>query len=540
MKKLILVCFIGLLPVVHSLQAQDSPIDLAKGLKAYYTFTNQSLNSMVPSQGAQLKGAQWMANRFGSEVSAFDFNGVDQNLLIPYHDGLDIDKRDGYSISLWLKPRDSNQGCILLKEGDYGLKWNGMRDPLTVFDGLNNGFPMAKFDDWESARWYHIALIKQASTLYLYIDGRLDASWPLQGPKKSLDKNLYIGKHPYFWGAFKGGIDDIALYDRPLNSYEVSVLSQIENIPLESFANEPIEKADLNDFLGTWEGVITQEGNKEIPNYSFTLHFTKIEDGILKGYSRIEVPENDAFGVTRIQGIVSGNALSFEEIQIYRQKNYNGYKWCQKYGQIIHESKNDNVKGKWYANNCQMTGELLLFKTKNKFNYYDNRLSRQISLSDLEKMLEGKKQGKVASTSSTKPILAANKEVAKAPPVQTVSQKEDTYLKVDLDPIEFSFNNSNLTPSSMNYLKGKLVPLLKQYPSIKLKIEGYTDASGDDDYNMTLSYLRAKTIYQFLVSQGVGASRLSYQGFGEANPLSNNTTITGRKQNRRVEFKVDI
>ncbi|MEO0473854.1 MAG: LamG domain-containing protein, partial [Bacteroidota bacterium] len=277
--------------------AQSSQLNLAKGLRAYYTFSHQEkTNRVAGSQNIVIKSVDWVDNRFGDPEDAVRFDGNQHQLLIPKSPTVDIDKGDGYSLSLWIRPRDDNPGCLILKDGDYGIKWNGMKKPLTVFDGVENGFPSGQFKRWVSAEWFHIAVVKKGQQLSLYVNGQLDTQFELES--KSLPENLdvYIGKHPYFWGAFAGQMDDIALYDRPLNKFEVLALGQIENIPLDGQVEAPKEPLDPKSLLGVWQGVVTQPNNELVPNYSFWIYFSKIENGKLKGFSRIEVPEKKAYG----------------------------------------------------------------------------------------------------------------------------------------------------------------------------------------------------------------------------------------------------
>jgi outer membrane protein OmpA-like peptidoglycan-associated protein len=55
---------------------------------------------------------------------------------------------------------------------------------------------------------------------------------------------------------------------------------------------------------------------------------------------------------------------------------------------------------------------------------------------------------------------------------------------------------------------------------------------------MTLSQNRAKSVYDYLVSNGIGAERLAFKGYGETMPIADNNTPEGRAKNRRTEFKV--
>ena len=69
---------------------------------------------------------------------------------------------------------------------------------------------------------------------------------------------------------------------------------------------------------------------------------------------------------------------------------------------------------------------------------------------------------------------------------------------------------------------------MKKYPAYNLKIEGHTDSDGKEDANLKLSKERAKTCYDYLVSKGVLASRMTHDGFGESRPIADNTTESGK------------
>ncbi|MEP7128814.1 MAG: OmpA family protein, partial [Chitinophagales bacterium] len=84
----------------------------------------------------------------------------------------------------------------------------------------------------------------------------------------------------------------------------------------------------------------------------------------------------------------------------------------------------------------------------------------------------------------------------------------------------------------------KLTDLLKQNSTLKIQISGHTDNQGTAAYNQLLSENRAKTVYDYLVVNGIIASRLTYKGYGETKPLQSNDTEAGKSVNRRTEFTV--
>lgn len=101
----------------------------------------------------------------------------------------------------------------------------------------------------------------------------------------------------------------------------------------------------------------------------------------------------------------------------------------------------------------------------------------------------------------------------------------------------FDFNSARLRPESTPTLN-EILRTLNNNPEVRLAIEGHTDSSGEEDYNLTLSEQRAQSVVEYLVDQGVDEGRLTPVGRGEVEPVGDNDTEAGRQQNRRVVLKV--
>lgn len=85
----------------------------------------------------------------------------------------------------------------------------------------------------------------------------------------------------------------------------------------------------------------------------------------------------------------------------------------------------------------------------------------------------------------------------------------------------------------------KLATFMNQYADTVVTVEGHTDSQGSDAYNQKLSQSRADAVKAALITKyGIGADRVNAIGFGEAKPVADNTTATGREQNRRVVGQV--
>ena len=108
---------------------------------------------------------------------------------------------------------------------------------------------------------------------------------------------------------------------------------------------------------------------------------------------------------------------------------------------------------------------------------------------------------------------------------------------VILKNIFFDVNKYDLKPSSQIELD-ELIKLLRENPLVTVQINGFTDNMGKPADNLLLSENRAKSVVYYLTSKGIDAKRLSYKGYGEAQPVSPNTTEAGRANNRRTELKV--
>jgi len=114
---------------------------------------------------------------------------------------------------------------------------------------------------------------------------------------------------------------------------------------------------------------------------------------------------------------------------------------------------------------------------------------------------------------------------------------EGIRLVLGENSIRFDTNKSSLTPTAKANLN-KLVAVFTEYPDTNIQIYGYTDNTGSDAYNLTLSEQRASSVKEYLIAKGLNNSRFSTSGFGEADPIVTNETAEGRSQNRRVEFAI--
>jgi OOP family OmpA-OmpF porin len=101
--------------------------------------------------------------------------------------------------------------------------------------------------------------------------------------------------------------------------------------------------------------------------------------------------------------------------------------------------------------------------------------------------------------------------------------------------VQFALNSAALSDAGMATLGG-ITGQIQQRD--RLEVQGFTDSTGDDGYNIGLSQRRAGVVVRYLVSQGVDLFRITVIGLGEASPTADNSTREGREQNRRVEVRL--
>jgi OmpA-OmpF porin, OOP family len=101
--------------------------------------------------------------------------------------------------------------------------------------------------------------------------------------------------------------------------------------------------------------------------------------------------------------------------------------------------------------------------------------------------------------------------------------------------IHFDTGEATILPDSESTLN-EIVKLLEQSPDLKLRVEGHTDNVGAAAANQALAEKRAQAVVAWLVAHGISSPRLTAKGFGQTQPVADNSTEDGRAKNRRVEL----
>ncbi len=111
-------------------------------------------------------------------------------------------------------------------------------------------------------------------------------------------------------------------------------------------------------------------------------------------------------------------------------------------------------------------------------------------------------------------------------------------IKISFDSgLLFDVDKAFVKPESKAELDD-LAEILNKYPDTKILIEGHTDSTGSEEHNLTLSRLRSQAVSNYLAQIQIDPTRFTIMGYGESQPVADNSTVEGRALNRRVDLGI--
>ena len=143
--------------------------------------------------------------------------------------------------------------------------------------------------------------------------------------------------------------------------------------------------------------------------------------------------------------------------------------------------------------------------------------------------------GNTASSDNARvtPPKTLDAKVVYTPPLVVAAVGKTTQLRA----IQFVQSKAELLPDAMPALE-QLLQFLQSKPTAEIELSGHTDNQGDFDENLRLSKQRVEVVKDYLVKNGIAASRISTRGYGPTRPIASNNTESTRQLNRRVEMIV--
>ncbi len=167
----------------------------------------------------------------------------------------------------------------------------------------------------------------------------------------------------------------------------------------------------------------------------------------------------------------------------------------------------------------------------------DLEARRQLSEQEMQALRERADSLRNAAEEANRRLAEAVGQLRSLVAEITNLQQTQRGLVISLSDILFDVGKSTLKAGAQASI-GRIAVVLRQYPQHQILVEGHTDATGGDDFNLQLSRDRANSVRTELVAGGVDASKITAEGFGESRPVATNDTPAGRQQNRRVEIVI--
>jgi outer membrane protein OmpA-like peptidoglycan-associated protein len=146
-------------------------------------------------------------------------------------------------------------------------------------------------------------------------------------------------------------------------------------------------------------------------------------------------------------------------------------------------------------------------------------------------------QAEAAKARAEAAALAASEQKLREELAELQAQKTERGIVLTLGDVLFDVDEATLKAGATQSL-ARLVGFLKEYPDRQVLVEGHTDSTGTEAYNLELSQRRADAVVQFLSLNGIAPERAIATGYGTTFPVATNETAEGRQRNRRVEIVI--
>lgn len=154
---------------------------------------------------------------------------------------------------------------------------------------------------------------------------------------------------------------------------------------------------------------------------------------------------------------------------------------------------------------------------------------------DLDDILKGAAIGAGVGAGVGAYMDAQQEKLARIPGTTVERVGEDMLLVHFESDVLFAVDSSDLNSASRSALN-EAAAVMVEYKKTAVISQGHTDSTGSDSHNQGLSERRAKSVADYLISQGLEATRITWQGYGENHPVASNDNSSGRSLNRRVDL----
>ena len=201
-----------------------------------------------------------------------------------------------------------------------------------------------------------------------------------------------------------------------------------------------------------------------------------------------------------------------------------------------------------YAEIAKLQGETQAIQNHIAENW-EKRAATNRTIEAIQEQIGEARSGKVSDLEAEKQAIKAQKDKLEASKNEAMDKlnalqsqmiqvtKDARGIILSMSDILFDVGRATLKTDLMTSL-AKIAGILSVYQQFDVSIEGNTDNTGSEEFNMTLSQQRAENVMNFLVEQGIAKTRLTAKGLGMTMPIADNSTKEGRQKNRRVDLVI--
>jgi len=477
---------------------------------------------------------------FNSEQS--DFGGTDHDGKLYITSGRNDNRKtygwneqpflDIYSMT---KNTDGSYQAAVLANDDINTRFH---EGLVSFtpDGKTMYFSRESYfekdyqkDSLSSARF---------SQLYLYKATKLGDDWDTI---ESLDINSYNysvknptvsidGSTLYFASNKPGGYGDFDIYKAPINTD--GTLGEPENLG----QKVNTEGQEMFPYISS-TNTLYFSSNGHLGLGGMDVFYTKEIDGKMAPIRNVGIPVNsnaDDFAFTineeTEEGFVSSNRAGGKgSDDVYAIKKLQPLCDVLISATVLDDKTREPLSGA-SVSLFDADGNKVVSKTTNAEGVAEFIVECEED-TELEVVMDGFDSKKVPVKGSSE---EENNVQISLDPIEILIVAE----KIELDPIFFEFDQSNIT-SQAAFELDKLVQIMQKYPEMVINATSHTDSRGPESYNARLSDRRAKTTVQYVISKGIDETRISGMGKGESEPkidCASGCTKDQHAENRRSEF----
>ena len=208
-----------------------------------------------------------------------------------------------------------------------------------------------------------------------------------------------------------------------------------------------------------------------------------------------------------------------------------------------------------FLENCQKYAQIATLQSETQAiqnhisENWEKRAATNRTIEAIQEQIGEARSGKVSDLEAEKQAIKAQKDKLEASKNEAMDKlnalqsqmiqvtKDARGIILSMSDILFDVGRATLKTDLMTSL-AKIAGIRSVYQQFDVSIEGNTDNTGSEEFNMTLSQQRAENVMNFLVEQGIAETRLTAKGLGMTMPIADNSTKEGRQKNRRVDLVI--